>query len=603
MRVFHFFFFTCTFLASLLSFLKEKNWLFSKESLLEKVRFSTPQEDKHFTFIIPAFNCVDVCEKTLHSIFSQTYPHFNVQYIDNGSTDETASVVQEYIDRYNVGSKLQVTYYQENRGAVERFYEMAYSCKEEDILIFLKGNAWLSHKEVLQELNDLYKKFDLWLIYAFDQSYTTQEIQSYPGHKTALSALRRTELGHPRFKSFYAGLFKKIKLEDFFFRGEFVTDSFDEAYLIPMLEMAGPHATCISKPLCHYIRKHVTDNKKPCYLAPFKCKQKIRATPPYLSLSIPPYQKTPSRPTTSDLLIFSFDRPMQLYALLESIQRHITGIEEIWVIYRTSTERYKAAYDALKQDFPQVHFEQQNSTASSFKQLVLQTLYQKMKSPYIFFAVDDMVVKDTICISEAISYLQATQAYFFSFRLGENINYCYMGGFSQEIPLHLCLEKKVFAWQIDSAKGDWNYANSLDMTLYRKQTLKKTLETISFQNPNELEWHWTQAKSLTKHKKKRVGLCYSSSKALNIPLNLVNPSKNKHMNLYSPEDLLHKFEQNFLINIDPLYQIENESVHMEYEPSFIPKKKATLKIATLRKEGKEKSLPFGNSKSQLDNTK
>ena len=42
----------------------------------------------------------------------------------------------------------------------------------------------------------------------------------------------------------------------------------------------------------------------------------------------------------ADLIIFSFNRPMQLYALLESVEKYLTGIEETVIIYRAGNERF-----------------------------------------------------------------------------------------------------------------------------------------------------------------------------------------------------------------------------------------------------------------------
>ena len=43
-------------------------------------------------------------------------------------------------------------------------------------------------------------------------------------------------------RTFYAGLFKRIKKEDLFFEGRFYPVSGDMAMMFPMLEMAGLHA-------------------------------------------------------------------------------------------------------------------------------------------------------------------------------------------------------------------------------------------------------------------------------------------------------------------------------------------------------------------------
>jgi len=41
------------------------------------------------------------------------------------------------------------------------------------------------------------------------------------------------------------------------------------------------------------------------------------------------------------------------------------------------------------------------------------------------------------------------------------------------------------------------------------------------------------------------------------------------MELYTPKELLEKFEEGLKIDIKPLYQMQNKAVHTEYEPTFI----------------------------------
>jgi len=90
-------------------------------------------------------------------------------------------------------------------------------------------------------------------------------------------------------------------------------------------------------------------------------------------------------------------------------------------------------------------------------------------------------------------------------------------------------------------------------------------EQLNFNSPNTLEGSWALSKPLA-----GVGLFYEKSKIVNIPLNLVQQeANNPHMDLYSVQELLEKFEQGFKIDINPLYGIENESAHIAYEPTFV----------------------------------
>ena len=49
--------------------------------------------------VIPLYNARDVIRETLEGLFAQTYPHFEVIVVDDGSTDGSGEVVQGYGDR------------------------------------------------------------------------------------------------------------------------------------------------------------------------------------------------------------------------------------------------------------------------------------------------------------------------------------------------------------------------------------------------------------------------------------------------------------------------------------------------------------------------
>ena len=36
---------------------------------------------------------------------------------------------------------------------------------------------------------------------------------------------------------------------------------------------------------------------------------------------------------------------------------------------------------------------------------------------------------------------------------------------------------EIYAWQFNQGQGDWNYSNNLDMTIFKKQKIKKELES------------------------------------------------------------------------------------------------------------------------------
>lgn len=532
------------------------------------------QKDKSFVLVIPSYNCSDVCERALQSIFSQDYPHFEVIYLDNGSTDFTYEVALEFKEQIHQDNRLKVIRHESRKGAVERLYEQVHRQADDKIIIYMKGNAWLKNNKVLSELNDLYKKHDIWLTYSGADNIRNKKKQVC---RTLLTRgffsplLRHQITGKPRFKTFYASLFKAVKMEDFFFRGEFVDDRHDAAYFYPLLEMAGSHAIGMQSSFCEFIHKDDVDTARPSRKASLTCERRIRQAKSYDPLEALP---TPLSPEKADLLIFSYNRPMQLWALLESIDKYMKGLESIYVLYRSSSEPFAKAYDEVKAAFPSVQFIQQSEKPfQDFQPTTLDILFNKTKSDYILFAVDDMIMKDSVNIPDCLKILEETKAYFFSLRLGKHIEYCYMGDFPEEVPHHLNLLGNFMAWQIDAAQGDWMSAESVDMNIFRKSDLKEPLTTIEFRNPNDLEWLWSEFFKKNKISRKRIGVAYQTSKVLNIPLNLVNPSQNPNMNSFTAEELLKKFNDGLKISIDPLHQIENPSVHFDYIPTFSPRKR------------------------------
>ncbi len=56
-------------------------------------------ESPLISVIVPAYNAERFLAKTLDSILAQTYPHFEVLVIDDGSTDQTAAIAQAYAQR------------------------------------------------------------------------------------------------------------------------------------------------------------------------------------------------------------------------------------------------------------------------------------------------------------------------------------------------------------------------------------------------------------------------------------------------------------------------------------------------------------------------
>jgi hypothetical protein len=331
--------------------------------------------------------------------------------------------------------------------------------------------------------------------------------------------------------SFYAGLFKQVKLEDVY----------EGRILISLRELAGSHAIGTVK--SEAVRKYP--------YAPAK------------GLSQPVVTNK-----NADLVIFSFDRPLQLYAFLESTKKYVKGLGEILVIYRSSDEKFKEGYDKVQRRFKDVKFlSQGKEPAKDFKPLFLKATFES-PSPYVLFAVDDMIVKNHVDLHQCTELLGKTGAYGYYLRLGSHVDYCYMRNADQKIPPSWEIEKGIFAWQFKQGEYDWKYPCSVDMSIYKKSEIEAVLKKIDYHNPNLLESQWA-----LKARYHKMGLYFDEAKVVNLPLNMVNQSNiwgNRQMHSLTPHELLEKLQAGLKIDISPFFQVKHRSPHIDEEVAFVP---------------------------------
>lgn len=271
------------------------------------------------------------------------------------------------------------------------------------------------------------------------------------------------------------------------------------------------------------------------------------------------------RAQVADLVIFSCDRPLQLYALLESIEKHVKGVGEATVIYRTTHVAYKGGYDLVAKHFSRFKFVHQGEHPhKDFKPLTLQATFDST-SPYVIFAVDDIIVKDEVDLSHCIELLERTQAYGFYLRAGDHLNFCYTKNQDQRLPALRNVQEDVFSWIFSRGEHDWGYPNTIDMTLYRKKDIEGAFRAIDYRTPRSLESCWA---TLAAPIMQRFGLCYKNSKIVNVLLS-GSPVENDNENGKVGEDiLLALFLEGYKLDINEFYRIKTPSVRIEYAPTF-----------------------------------
>jgi glycosyltransferase involved in cell wall biosynthesis len=534
---------------------------------------------KPFVILTMSYNNHPYVEKNLLSTLKQNYDNFRIVYVDDASTDGTADQVKQVLELYDQEEKVTFIQNQENQGAVSNLYKVIHECKSDEIIVLVDGDDFLAHGNVLSELNAYYANPDVWMTYGnFVEypSYAKGKERKY-GDARPLNlkileerGVRKHAFVTSHLRTFYAGLFQRIKLQDLLHEGKFLSVGYDVASMMPMIELAGNHAYYIDDILYLYNIENPHSDFKERPKEQLLVEEAIRQKPSYAPLSDHPSLEFIHLDELVDLAVFSYNRPLQLYAFLESCQKYIEHLHRIFVVYRSENDRYEKGYQAVKEAFPEVTYLRQSDTTpfEDFAPLVRKAVFDKEMSMarFILFAVDDIIVKGKIDLKQGVEKLKQTGAYGFYYRLGRRVNYCYTQDLEQGIPPSLEIGKGIYAWQFLTGKGDWQYPNTVDMTLFRKEDIYPYFLCMKFHNPNILEALWNEHADLS-----QVGLYYEDAKIINLPLNIVMENEwiNRASGQLTTKDLLHLWDEGYKMDITPFHEIDNRSAHIDNEPKFI----------------------------------
>lgn len=519
---------------------------------------------KRFVILTTAFNNKDFFQKNLLSVLEQDYENYRVVYIDDCSTEGSFEKVSDFLEKNDAERLVAYSRNESHLGQTESLYRAIHSCDPDEIVVLIDGSDFLAHPNVLKRLNQYYASPDVW--------FTFGNYAEYPHYSLGREkqSIENQELGRrcadtsPHLVTFYAGLFQRIKLQDFLVDGVFAFDGVKEISLTAMLEMAGEHTFFAHDILyLHNSEAQSSDSSIDSSLV-----DSIQNASPYVPLSgHPMHDFAFDENERVDVVVFSNNRPLQLYAFLESAERHLRDVHQMTVIYRVSSEAYDLGYEEVKKVFPNVmYLNQPSSPYEDCGPLLRRAVFDESVSSgrFVAFAEDNTVFKERVDLGFAAKKMQETGSYGFFFKLG-----CF-SSLDQDMPPTISIGNDVYAWQFSAGRGDWAEPNRVDMVLYKKELIFDDFKCMKFHNPEILDILWAERKDL-----KRVGLCYNCSKAENLSLHFAKSNKtlNSPESPISGKELLFLFQQGLKMNLQQVEENMPSSGDEEPEPYFIQREK------------------------------
>ena len=254
-----------------------------------------------------------------------------------------------------------------------------------------------------------------------------------------------------------------------------------------------------------------------------------------------------------DIVIFTKNRPLQLYSLLESLDKNtdFRDSSRASVIYKYENQ-YLAEIPEIQEKFPFIRFVKQED----FKSDVLSCIDGRNK--FCTFFVDDIVVKSKTSFSDICNILSLNSPILtLSLRMGLQLNFCYPTRSPQQIPNGI-VQNGLFAWDWRSGEGDWGYPFSVDGHVFRKSEIMRCITEAQFSNPNQFE---DRMQSLKMMNLPTNCACFVSSKIVNLPLNRVQNEYKNRSEEETPESLLEIWKSGKKIKISSISEINNISAH------------------------------------------
>lgn len=202
-----------------------------------------------FVVISTCHNVSDWISINLEITKYQSYKNFIAVYANDNSTDNTKEIINQYIkddkrffciDTVNGGSQYKAYF-----SAID-FLSQSNLISDEDIIVEVDGDDWLSSVFVLDYLNQIYNSKNCWMTYGQYQLYPTGNL----GGHSQMEILdnvdkdnlhRYNPFPYSHLKTYKYHLLKKVNRQDLIDprTNDYFKYAFDHGLCIPMVEMAG----------------------------------------------------------------------------------------------------------------------------------------------------------------------------------------------------------------------------------------------------------------------------------------------------------------------------------------------------------------------------
>jgi glycosyltransferase involved in cell wall biosynthesis len=184
------------------------------------------------------YNAEKYIEKCISSIMGQDYTNYRCFITDDLSTDSSVKVVENIIDGDNRFTLIKNTEKHYQPGNYDQIIRGNYGIDDDEIIIEIDGDDWLSDSKVLNRISDVYKDENIWIANgSFRYSDGRLGFAAPPKN---IDNIRNEPFTASHIRTWRAFLWRAIDpdyLKDE--NGVYWEVAGDLAFMYPMIEMAG----------------------------------------------------------------------------------------------------------------------------------------------------------------------------------------------------------------------------------------------------------------------------------------------------------------------------------------------------------------------------
>ncbi len=437
---------------------------FFLEAISIEPSINTLIPEKPLVVVITSYNNAQWFAKNLESVLTQNYKNYRVIYIDDGSPDGTAQLVDGYIKEHKEEHRFLLIKNSQNIGQMANHYKAVCYCADDEIVVHLDGDDFLIDKNVLKVVNTIYSTHDAWLTYGqaslwplLEEVWPATEVDVKIEEAIASNKFRK-EWMYGHLRTFKAALFKQIKLQDLIHKNSFKTMSPapDVAFMYPMLEMAGTHGYYVKTPLYLWNRSNPNSQHNLNLAAVFDLLYTIQAWEPYQRLvTLKPSFNSSKNQLKADVFLFAHEITSGNPALA-SLKLKANDLGKITLFYDKAKPQQIVD---MKKKHPKVALIPfADKSLKTFQTCLLNT-----PSDHLILMKDNVSLKNSTDMKKAICSLETTFAQGFYFDIDGA--YLEARSFSYVEPFdHL------IGWQPETNPLN---ANDLNMIMYRKRDIQQ----------------------------------------------------------------------------------------------------------------------------------